>query len=402
MSLIESAMMLAPELIKHRRYLHQNAEVSDVLPKTKAYVKNELEKLGLEVLELSKSSLVVNIKGELPGKTFLLRGDMDALPLTELTDLDFKCKDPVMHACGHDFHTSMLLGAAKLLVANKDKIQGTVKLMFQEAEETLIGAKAMINDGLLENPKVDAAMMIHVFAGIPAPTGLVFYMAEGPASASSDWFDITIQGKGGHGAMPHQSVDPLIVMSKIHLGLSEINSREVGADKFLVITPCVLQGGTAGNIIPDTAFMQGTIRTFDKEVREFAKTRLTEIAEGIAKTYRCEVEVKLYRGCPSLINNKDVRATIVKATQGLIGPQAVIDASLIPEGGGGRMGGSEDFAFISELVPSTMLGLAANLPHADGKSYGQHHPKVMLDEKALPVGAAVYANAAIYWLTENK
>ena len=148
--------------------------------------------------------------------------------------------------------------------------------------------------------------------------------------------------------------------------------------------------------------MQGTIRTFDKEVREFAKTRLTEIAEGIGKTYRCSVDVKLYRGCPSLINNKDVRATIVKATQGLLGPQAVIDASLIPEGGGGRMGGSEDFAFISELVPSTMLGLAANLPHADGKSYGQHHPKVMFDEKALPVGAAVYANAAIYWLTENK
>ena len=402
MSIMQEAVMLAPEIIKNRRYLHRNAEVHNELPVTQKYVKEQLIAMGLEPIEISKSSLVVNIKGSKPGKTFLLRADMDALPMKEQVDLPFKSQTENMHACGHDLHTAMLLGAAKILKAHQDEIEGTVKLMFQPAEETLTGAAQMIEGGVLENPKVDAAMMIHVFAGIPAPTGLIFYMATGPASASSDWFDIKIQGKGGHGAVPHMAVDPLVAMSNIHLALGEINAREVDPDKFLVITPCVLQGGTIGNVIPDKAFMQGTIRTFDNDVREFTKKRVKEIAEGIATTYRCTANVEYSRGCPSLINNKEVRDSIVKYTKELIGPQAVLDASVIPGAGGGRMGGSEDFAFISEKVPSTMLGLAANIVNEDGKSYGQHHPKVQFDEKALPVGAAVYANSALKWLKENK
>ena len=402
MSIIQEAVMLAPEIIKNRRYLHQNAEVHNELPVTQKYVKEQLIAMGLEPNEISKSSLVVNIKGSKPGKTFLLRADMDALPMKEQVDLPFKSQTENMHACGHDLHTSMLLGAAKILKAHQDEIEGTVKLMFQPAEETLTGAAEMIEGGVLENPKVDAAMMIHVFAGIPAPTGLIFYMATGPASASSDWFDIKIQGKGGHGAVPHMAVDPLVTMSNIHLAIGEINSREVDPDKFLVITPCVLQGGTIGNVIPDSAFMQGTIRTFDNDVREFAKKRVKEIAEGIAATYRCTATVEYSRGCPSLINNQEVRDSVVKYTKELIGPKAVLDASVIPGAGGGRMGGSEDFAFISEKVPSTMLGLAANIVDKDGNSYGQHHPKVQFDEKALPVGAAVYANAALSWLREHK
>lgn len=402
MSLLNQAIQFAPELIKHRRTIHNIAEVSNELPKTKAYVKNELEQLGLVPLELSKSSLVVNIKGDHPGKVFMLRADMDALPMPEDNDLEFKCTTGNNHACGHDFHTSMLLGAAKLLVNNKDKIHGTVKLMFQEAEETLIGAKAMIKDGVLENPKVDAAMMIHVFSGIPAPTGLVFYLAEGPCMASSDWFDITIKGKGGHGANPNNSNDPLIAMSNIHLAINSFVAREIDPHEFVVVTPCVLQGGTIGNVIPDKAFMQGTIRTFNKDVRALAKKRIVEIAESIGKTYQCEVDVKLYRGCPSLINNKDVRDQVANAAKEIVGPQGVLDAAIFPEGGGGRMSGSEDFAFISELVPSTMLGLAANQLHNDGNSYGAHHPRVMFDEKAIPVGAAVYANGALKWLENNK
>ncbi|MCK5387895.1 MAG: amidohydrolase [Candidatus Izimaplasma sp.] len=402
MSLMQEAILLTPEIVKNRRYLHQNAEVHNELPITQKYVKEQLIAMGLEPIEVSKSSLVVNIKGPNPGKTFLLRADMDALPMKELVDLPFKSQTENMHACGHDLHTSMLLGAAKILKAHQSELVGTVKLMFQPAEETLSGAAEMIEGGVLENPQVDAAMMIHVFSGIPAPTGLIFYMAAGPASASSDWFDIQIQGKGGHGAMPNMAVDPLVTMSNIHLALGEINAREVDPDKFLVITPCVLKGGTVGNVIPDSAYMQGTIRTFDNDVRELAKKRVKEIAEGIALTYRCTADVKFSRGCPSLINDQEVRDSIVKYTKELIGPQAVLDASIIPGAGGGRMGGSEDFAFISELVPSTMLGLAANVVHKDGKSYGQHHPKVQFDEKALPVGAAVYANAAISWLKEHK
>ncbi len=402
MKLMQEAIALAPEITKNRRYLHQHAEIHNELPVTQKYVKEQLLAMGLEPISVSKSSLVVTISGPKEGKTFLLRADMDALPMKELVESPFKSVTENMHACGHDLHTSMLLGAAKILLAHQDEIEGTVKLIFQPAEETLSGAKEMIEGGVLENPHVDAAMMIHVFAGIPAPTGLVFYMLPGASSASSDWFDITIKGKGGHGAVPNMAIDPLVAMSHIHLALGEINSREVDPDKFLVVTPGVLKGGTAGNVIPDTAFMQGTIRTFDNEVREMAKKRVKEIAEGIAKSYRCSAEVKYYRGCPSLMNDLDVRNSVVKYTKELLGEQAVIDSSTIPGGGGGRMAGSEDFAFITEKVPSTMLGLAANKVHEDGNSYGQHHPKVQFDEKALPVGAAIYANAAISWLKEHK
>lgn len=399
--MLKRAKELYQELVSYRRYLHMNAEVHNELPVTQKFVMDKLTEMGLEPFSVSKSSVVVNIKGDKPGKVFLLRADMDALPMQEDLDVEYKSQTENMHACGHDLHTTMLLGAAKLLSENKDKINGTVKLMFQPAEETLTGAWEMIEGGVLMNPKVDVAMMIHAFAGIDAPTGTVFYMAEGLCSASSDWFDIHINGQGGHGAVPQRAIDPLVAMSNIHLGLQEINAREVSPSDFLVITPCVLQGGTTGNIIPDSAFMQGTIRTYNPKVRELAKKRVEEVAKGIGAAYRCDVEVKYYRGCPSIDNDPKVRKEIVDYTSELIGAGKVLDSEQYPESGSGKMSGSEDFSFVSERVPSTMLWLVSNITNEDGKNYPHHHPRVQFDEEALPIGAAIYANSAIEWLKNN-
>jgi hippurate hydrolase len=396
MNLAEEAKEYAEEMTADRRYLHQHAEIHVDLPMTKSYVKEKLKEIGYEVQEVGSSGLVVVAGGEKPGKTFMLRADMDALPLEEQVDLPFKSETNYMHACGHDLHTSMLLGAARLLKAHEKELEGRVKLMFQPAEETLTGAKEMIDAGILENPKVDAGMMIHVMAGFDMPTGMVIYLTDGPATASSDWFDIEVKGKGGHGAMPHLSVDPLPAVSHIHLAIGELNSREVDPDKFLVATVGTIQGGSTGNVIPDNALMTGTIRTFDNEVREYAKKRIKEIAEGIAASFRCSASVRYYRECPALVNDKEVRDTVVKSTQELLGNERVVDASALI--GGGRMGGSEDFAYVSEQLPVTMIAVSANDPELNKDLYPMHHPKVVFDEKALPVGAAVYANAALHWL----
>ena len=398
--LLDEAKKINEDIIRWRRYFHENAETHNNLPKTTAYVMARLKEMGYEPEEICQSGVLATAGGKKPGKTFLVRGDMDALPLEEQTDLDFKSKTGKMHACGHDFHTSMLLGAAKLLKDHENEIEGSVKLMFQPAEETLIGAKSMVEAGILENPKVDAAMMIHVFSGMPLPEGTVVFPGPGAVSATSDWFKINIKGKGGHGAMPETTIDPLNAAAHIHLALQEINAREIDPSKTIVITVGEMHGGTTGNIIPDTAFMQGTIRTFDDDVRKTAKSRLIEISEGIGNTFRCKVEVELFNACPSVINNKDLSNSIKSYTSELLGPHTVMDMVAIT-GGTQRMNGSEDFAFVSEKTAATFVGMSASV-EKDGVVYPQHHPKVIFDERILPVGAAVYANAAIEWLKEHK
>lgn len=397
--LLDEAKKINNDIINWRRYFHENAEIHNNLPKTSAYVMSRLIEMGYEPVEICQSGILAIAGGKKPGKTFLLRGDMDALPLEEQTDLEFKSKTGNMHACGHDFHTSMLLGAAKLLKENENEINGTVKLMFQPAEETLFGAKAMVEAGILDNPKVDAAMMIHIFSGMPLPKGAVVFPGPGSVSATSDWFKINIKGKGGHGAMPETTIDPLNTAAHIHLALQEINAREIDPSKTIVITVGEMHGGTTGNIIPDTAFLQGTIRTFDDDVRKKAKSRLVEISEGIGKTFRCKVEVELFNSCPSVVNDLDLSESIKKYTSEMIGANAVMDMVAIT-GKTQRMNGSEDFAFVSEKTASIFIGMAASV-EKDGIVYPQHHPKVLFDEEILPAGAAIYANSAIEWLKEH-
>lgn len=399
-NILDIAQSYKEELIAHRRYLHEHAEIHINLPITTKYVIEQLTNMGYEPVEISKSGVLAIAGGKKKGKTFLIRGDMDALPLQEQTGLSFSSKTGNMHACGHDFHTAMLLGAAKILKEKEDEIEGTVKLMFQPGEETLTGAKAMVKAGILKKPDVDAAMMIHVFSGMPIKQGAVVFFGKGAISATSDWFYIDIKGKGGHGAMPNTTIDPLNVAANIHTALATINSREIDPDKVGVITVGQMHGGTTGNIIPDSAFLEGTIRTFDDETRIFINKRVKEISENIATTFRAKATVKFSNACPSVVNNEEVLNSVFTSTLDLVGSNLCVNLEIL-FGKPFRMPGSEDFAFISEKVPAILLAMDASLYNGQ-EVFPQHHPKVDFDENVLPTGAAVYANAAITWLKENK
>jgi len=398
--LLEEAKSLNRNLLEWRRFVHKNAEIHTELLLTTAFVMGQLKEMGYKPVEICKSGVLATISGKKPGKTILLRGDMDALPITEETDLEFKSETGNMHACGHDFHTSMLLGAARLLKNHEDEIEGTVKLMFQPAEETLTGAKLMIEAGILENPKVDAAMMIHVFSGMPMPSGTVVFAGSGAISAASDWFRINIKGKGGHGAMPNTTIDPLNTAAHIHIALGEINSREIDPNDTGVVTVGAMHGGVTSNIIPDTAYLQGTIRTFNSETREFIKKRVVDISKGIGKTFRCEVNVILAKPCDSVLNDKELTRSAFKYTRDLLGPEQALDMEAVT-GKVQRMSASEDFGFLSAKTATLMVGMAASV-EKDGVIYPQHHPRVLFDEKVLPTGAAVYANTAIEWLNNHS
>ena len=403
--LIKEADTLKDTIISNRRYLHTHAETGFDLKETIAYVKNELKSMGYEPVECGKAGLIALAGGKKPGRVFLIRGDMDALPVKEEADIDFPCKNGCMHACGHDMHTAMMLGAARLLKAHEDEIEGTVKLMFQPAEEIFEGSHDMIEAGLLTNPSVDAALMIHVMAGMPFPAGTVIVSAPGVSAPAADYFEIKVQGKGCHGSMPNTGIDPLNAAAHILIALQEIHSRELAMSDQAVLTIGTMNAGTAANVIPDTVVMGGSIRTFDEQTRTFIKTRMTEIAKGIAKSFRAEAEVTFGSGCPTLINNKELSLCAEKYVKELLGINHAFSVAELNAMSGGqgssKSAGSEDFAYVSQEVPSIMLALAAGQPEK-GYKYPQHHPMVKFDEEALAGGSAVYAYTALRWLEEHK
>lgn len=394
-TLLDQAEKLQETLVKHRRFIHENAETGFELPITTDYVMKQLTAMGYEPKEICQSGITAVAGKKTDGKCFLLRADMDALPIEEEVDTPFKSKTGKMHACGHDLHTAMLLGAAQLLKDNEDTIEGQVKLMFQPAEEIVSGAHEMVKAGLLENPKVNAAMMIHVTTGLPIKPGTIITLGGGKITATSDWFKISVTGKGGHGAMPHEAVDPLNVITHVYQGLQNINAREVKPGDIAVVTVGEIHGGNTGNVIPDSACMQGTIRTFSEETRAFIKERVEQIAKNTAASFRAEVDIDFFFSCPCNRNDKRVLEQIFRITGELLGPEQVLDASAFL--GGSQMSGSEDFAYVAEQVPSLSLGLAAGSSE-DGYLFRAHSPKAAYDESALSVGAAVYANSAIEWL----
>lgn len=390
MDLLKEANELQTELTAWRRQLHAEPETGFDLHKTLPFVEESLHSMGLRPRRCGRAGLTVTL-GRREGKCILLRADMDALPLREESGLSFASSNGAMHACGHDLHTAMLLGAAKLLTAHEAELRGCVKLMFQPAEETFEGAKDMIAGGVLEEPKVDAAVMLHVLGGMPLPVGTVIVCAPGVSAPAADYFEITVRGKGCHGSAPQQGVDALTAAAHILLGLQELNARELGADEAAVLTVGTLSGGTAGNIIADSARMEGTLRTYDEAVRARLKERMEEIAVGLAAAYRARAEVRFGTGCPTLVNDETLCAAALRHGRALLGEQAVRSAAELR----GRGGGSEDFAYISHKVPAVMLSLAA------GGQYPQHHPAVTFDETVLSVGAALYAKLALGWLAEN-
>lgn len=401
--MIKDALTLSSELIAHRRTLHKHAEVGFDLPRTRAYVMEQLTAMGYAPQEVG-GGIVAIAGGKQPGRTFLLRADMDALPIVEENDLPYCSSTSNMHACGHDLHTAMLLGAAQLLKQREDSLRGTVKLMFQPAEEIMGGARRMIEAGVLTSPDVDAAMMIHVAPGIPARAGTAIFIGDARSYAACDWFEILVRGKGGHGAMPNTTIDPLNVISHIHIALQAIIAREVGPMTPAVVTVGEMHGGTVSNVIPDTAVLRGTIRTFDEKERTNIKERLSQIAALTASAFRAEADITFSMECPAVAGNGELDDALCRYAQQTIGVDRVVTsqqfAALASESGIGSGMGSEDFAYVAQKVPATCAILVAGSP-ADGYTYPPHHPKVRFDEDALCYGAAVYAGCAISYLVEN-
>jgi len=390
MNYLERAKELMPELVEHRRNIHQHPELGLNCENTATYVTQKLKEMGYDPQPCGKSGVVATV-GKPGGKVFLLRADMDALPLQEESGLEFASVNPgAAHCCGHDVHTAMLLGAARLLKENEEELCGIVKLMFQPGEETLEGAREMIAHGVLENPRVDAAMAIHINALLP--TGRLF-VPYGPMTASSDKFSILVKGHGGHGARPHESIDPINAACHIHTALQVIHARELVAGETAVMTIGSIHGGNANNIIPETVEMKGTIRTYSNEVRKTIKDRIEEISASVAHAFRAEAQVTFDPGYSvPMICDESLAKMAAKSINELVGEGTAVNMSK-------KQTASEDFAFVTDQVPGSFMILGAAIqPKVE---YGQHHPKVRYDESCMPIGAAAEAYVATQWLKQN-
>lgn len=391
---LSSARDMMHELIQYRRDIHQSPEVGDHLPHTSEYVMNQLKQMGYEPQEICDSGIVA-LAGDpkKSQKTFLLRADMDALPIAEQTDYSFKSTNGNMHACGHDFHTTMLLGAAKLLKQYEDELEGTVKLVFQPNEEGFKGAKLMIKSGVLENPKVDAAMALHVHSGTPSNT--ILY-GLGTSTAGCIIFRITIQGVGCHGAMPETGVDPIRIAVHLFSSMQEIITREVSATESAVVTVGKFQAGHTHNVIPDQAIMEGTIRFRSIEIGDFIYSRLEAIVSATATMFRGQASIETIASVPPLKNDTNLANNLASFVKEVVGEQSVISFP-----GGGM--GSEDFASYGYEVPSVYFLLGAGTKEEDPRyGFPMHHPQVVFNEDILPTGAAVHAYTAMMWLKSNK
>ena len=391
MNYYERAVELKDEIVANRRYFHTNAEVGLNMPKAQAYVMQKLKEYGLEPKECGHGVTATVGNG---GKVLLLRADMDALPMPEESGEPFACPTGTeAHACGHDFHAAMLLVAAKMLKENEAELEGTVKFMFQPAEETFEGAKDMIENGILENPPVDAALAYHVSSG-KMPVGIYMYNNKSTMMYSVDGFRITVKGKGAHGAYPQMSIDPINIGVHIFLALEALIAREATPSKANVLTIGHFEAGSANNIIPESAVLEGTLRTNDPEDRKKLVARMKEVAAKTAEVYGGSVEIEMVSEVPPLICDPKMTDEIVGYMQGMNIPGAMpypgIEASA-----------SEDFASIAEKVPSVFMYLSAGYTDERGQ-YPAHNPKVQFNEDVCPIGASCYAHCATEWLKNNK
>lgn len=378
-------------IIRCRRDIHQIPEVGLDLPKTSAYVASELKSMGIEIKEKVGTSGVVGlIKGHGQGKTIALRADMDALPIREETGLSFASVNGNMHACGHDGHTAILLGVAKVLSENKNKIKGNIKLIFQAAEEGPGGAKPMIEEGVLENPKVDAVLGLHIGSLTDTDKAGLVMVSYDSMMACLDSFRLKLIGKGCHGAYPETGVDPIAMAGYFLTSVQTIVSREISPTDPSVITIGKINGGTAYNIIPGSVQLEGTVRAVDQAVREKLAKRIEEIAKGISETMRGSYEFDYTFGYPPLINDENFTKEFVKSAEKIISTEDIMVMKKPVMGG-------EDMAYYLREVPGTFFFL--NNPKAvDGKFYPHHNSKFDIDEKMLSRGAALLIQATLDYL----
>jgi len=372
-----------------RRDFHQHPELGFQEVRTAAIVARELDDAGITNFQtgVAKTGVVALLEGACPGlrpgPVVLLRFDMDALPILEETGAGYASQTPgLMHACGHDGHTAIGLCVARMLAAHRDELAGTVKLVFQPAEEGLGGAALMVAEGILENPRPDYAIAAHFWNELPVNE---FGITPGPIMAASETFKVKIVGKGGHGAAPHQTVDPIFATSQVIAALQSIVSRNVPPLDSAVVSVCSIQGGTAFNIVPPDVMLTGTIRTFKKEIRANVLQRFEEIVTGVAESLGCRAEIELVPVTPAVDNDPDLTAQIQAIARRLF-PGCRIKSNEITMG-------SEDMAFMMDDIPGCFVFVGSANPRLqlDAK---HHHPKFDFDEAALPKAAALVATTA--------
>jgi amidohydrolase len=392
------------QLLEWRRHLHQNPELSNRETETAKFVAEKLRAFGLEPRTgVARTGVVAVLKGGRPGPVVALRADMDGLPVREEVDVPFASnatgeyegqKVGVMHACGHDTHVAILLATARILTQMRDRLPGTVTFIFQPAEEGApagerpAGAQAMVEAGVMADPKVDAVFGLHVFANVP--TGQITYRS-GPMMAASDTFEIVVKGRQTHGAAPWSGVDPIVAGSHIVTALQTIVSRNVNITRLpAIVTVGQFQAGVRNNIIPDSARLVGTIRTFDDEVQADIHARVKRIAEGVAAAAGATAEVTIEKGYPVTANDPTLTRRMLPTLE-RVAPGAVKESELIT--------GAEDFTYFQRQAPGLFVFLGITPPAQVGKAPANHSPRFFVDEKALPVGVRALAHLAVDYLS---
>ena len=395
--LLEQAQRLLDDVTRLRRAIHREPELGLDLPLTQAKVLEALQGLPLDIHRGQRTtSVMADLHGSQPGRTIILRGDMDALPLQEDTDVPFKSSlDGRMHACGHDAHTAMLAGAARLLAQHKADLKGTVRFMFQPGEEGYAGAVVMMDEGLLEAPTggtpATAAFALHATPRWAAGTVLT---RPGPTLASTDNFTIVVRGRGGHASAPHMAADPVPAACEIGLALQSLVTRSVNIFSPAVLTVGKIQAGTASNIIPEIATLEGTIRTLSPDTRAHLVEGVRRVAHGVCAAHGLEAEVTNTPGYPVTVNDPDFSHFVIETGRQILGA----DHSL--EQPSAQLAG-EDFAYVLEHIPGAMSSLGTRpFAYAEGEAPNAHSNHYLLNEEALTTGVAMYAGVALAYLRE--
>ncbi|GIP31983.1 amidohydrolase [Paenibacillus sp. J2TS4] len=372
----EEAERLQPELVAMRRELHQFPELSNEEYETTAKIRSWLTEAGIRLLDLDlPTGVLAEVKGAHPGPTIMLRADIDALPVLEETGLPFASTvTGKMHACGHDFHTSSMIGAAKLLQEHVHELHGTVRILFQPAEEQAIGARAVIEAGALEG--VSAVFGMHNKPELPVGT---VGIRTGPLMASVDRFEINVAGRGGHAGIPEAAIDPVVVSSAMVTALQTLVSRNVSPHHSAVVSVCRLEAGSSWNVIPDKGVLEGTVRTFQPEARESIPGHMKRVVENVAAGYGAEAHLKWTSMLPAV--NNDARMAEIMHTAALAQGLKVVEA--VPTMGG------EDFALYQEQLPGCFIWMGT------GGTEQWHHPRFTLNEDAISISAALFAEAAV-------
>ncbi|MGN6514525.1 MAG: M20 metallopeptidase family protein [Rhizomicrobium sp.] len=390
---VEAGQALLPEMIALRRSIHEDPELGLMNPRTTAKAKAALAGLPLEIYDgKTTTGFIALLRGPSNGRTVLLRGDMDALPLTEETGLTFTSRNEgAMHACGHDTHVAMLAGAAKALCARRDKLAGSVMFMFQPGEEGHHGARHMLDDGLI-NPLPDAAFALHVTPNMPSG---VFAGRVGPLLAAADKLIVTIKGKGGHASMPHDAIDPIPVACEIVTALQSMMTRRIPAFDPVVMTVAQITSGTTNNISPETAQLVGTIRSFSESSRAAAHEGLHRVAANVAAAHKCEATVEIEQGFPVTICDGRAVALAQQTAKSLFGDGGWLSMPA-------PIMGAEDFSYVLHKVPGTMVFLGATPEGGDFRSCcALHSNRMVLDENVMARGAAMHAAFAEAFLAEG-